>query len=73
MAPRFDCGLCSTLLYPRYKVASVSFAASDVELHCLHSDMHFGPRQSHQDCFRRGSWLRQVQDAPLFSQMELPS
>jgi hypothetical protein len=31
------------LAYPRYKVASVSFAASDVELHCLHSDMHFGP------------------------------
>jgi hypothetical protein len=37
------------LAYPRYKVASVSFAASDVELHCLHSDMHFGPRQSHHD------------------------
>jgi hypothetical protein len=55
------------LAYPRYKVASVSFAASDVELHCLHSDMHFGPRQSHHDCFRRGSWLRRVQDAPLFS------
>jgi hypothetical protein len=39
------------LAYPRYKVASVSFAASDVELHCLHSDMHFGPRQSHHDRF----------------------
>jgi hypothetical protein len=46
------------LAYPRYKVASVSFATSDVELHCLHSDMHFGPRQSHHDHFRRGSWLR---------------
>jgi hypothetical protein len=55
------------LAYPRYKIASVSFAASDVELHCLHSDMHFGPRQSHHDCFQRGSWLRQVQEAPLFS------
>jgi hypothetical protein len=39
------------LAYPRYKVASVSFAASGVELHCLHSDMHFGPRQAHHDCF----------------------
>ena len=54
------------LAYPRYKVASVSFAASDVELHCLHSDMHFGPRQSNHDRFRRGSWLRRVQDTPLF-------
>ena len=54
------------LAYPRYKVASVSFAASDVELHCLHSDMHLGSRQSHPHRFRRGSWLRQVQDAHLF-------
>jgi hypothetical protein len=56
------------LAYPRYKVASVSFSASDVELHCLHSDMHFGPRQSHhgRNCFRRGSWLRCVNEAPLF-------
>jgi hypothetical protein len=54
------------LAYPRYKVASVSFAASDVELHCLHSDMHFSPCQSRLDCFQRGSWLRRVQDAPLF-------
>jgi hypothetical protein len=61
------------LAYPRYKVASVSFAASDVELHCLHLDMRFGPRQSHHHRSRRGSWLRRVQDAPLFFQMELPS
>ena len=56
------------LAYPRYKVASLSFAASDVELHCLHSDMHFGPRQSHNanDWFRRGSWLRPVQEEPVF-------
>jgi hypothetical protein len=44
------------LAYPRYKVASVSFAASDVELHCLHSDMHFGPCQSHSNRFQRSSW-----------------
>ena len=54
------------LAYPRYKVASVSFAASDVELHCLHSDMHFGPRQSHKDRFRRGSWLREGTEEPVF-------
>jgi hypothetical protein len=59
------------LAYPRYKVASVSFAASDVEVHCLHSDMHFRPRQSHHDCYCRGSWLRRGGDSPLFSQMEL--
>jgi hypothetical protein len=39
------------LAYPRYKVASISFAASDVELHCLHSDVHFGPRQAQHDRF----------------------
>ena len=56
------------LAYPRYKVASVSFSASDVELNCLHSDMHFGPRQSHhdRDRFRRGSWLRCVNERALF-------
>jgi hypothetical protein len=34
----------------------------------LHSDMHFGPRQSHhdRDRFRRGSWLRCVNEPPLF-------
>jgi hypothetical protein len=56
------------LAYPRYKVASVSFAASDVELHCLHSDMHFGSRlpHTHHDRFRRGSWLRLGQAEPIF-------
>jgi hypothetical protein len=53
------------LAYLRYKVPSVSFAASDVELHCLYSGMHFGPHQSHHDRFQRGYCLRQVQDAPL--------
>ena len=56
------------LAYPRYKVASISFAASDVELHCLHSEMHFGPRQPHHDRYRRGSWLRQGGDSLFFSE-----
>ena len=54
------------LAYPRYKVATLSFASSDVELHCLHSDVHFGARQSKNDRFARGSWLRQSNDHPLF-------
>jgi hypothetical protein len=63
------------LAYPRYKVASVSFAASDVELHWLHSDMHVGARQphTHHDRFRRGSWMRLGQADPIFFQMELLS
>jgi hypothetical protein len=32
------------LAYPRYKVFTIYFAASDiVELPCLHSSVHFGP------------------------------
>jgi hypothetical protein len=56
------------LAYPRYKVATVSFASSDVELHCLHADVHFGPRQDRSDHlrFRRGSWLRQDGGESLF-------
>jgi hypothetical protein len=40
------------LAYPRYKVATVLFATSNVELHCLHSNVHCGPPQSqHKDRF----------------------
>jgi hypothetical protein len=56
------------LAYPRYKVATISFATSDVELHCLHSEVHFGPRQERSDGthFRRGSWLRDGDDTLFF-------
>ena len=48
------------LAYPSYKVATVSFGASDVELHCLHSEVHLGTQQdlSSEVRYKRGSWTR---------------
>jgi hypothetical protein len=50
------------LAYPMYKVATLSFALSDVELHCLDKDLHCSPRQLFQEDAnkrsRRGAWTR---------------
>lgn len=50
--------LPGALAYPRYKVATLSYAMSDIELHVLHSAVHFGPRQENpKHRHHRGSWL----------------
>jgi hypothetical protein len=58
------------LAYPRYKVATVSYAFSDVELHCLDNDLHLSSRQLHVECAdsrsRRGAWTRQPSGELLF-------
>ena len=37
------------LVYPQYKVATLSRALSDIELHVLHSDVHMGSHQQSAD------------------------
>jgi hypothetical protein len=37
------------LAYPKYKIATLSFALSEVELHYLDKDLHCSPRQMHQE------------------------
>ena len=56
------------LAYPRDKVATVSLASYDVELNCLHSDLHFGPRQNYSETHRlqHVSWLRQGGETIFF-------
>jgi hypothetical protein len=56
------------LAYPKYKVATLSFALSDVELHCLDKDLHCSSRQMHHaesepdKRSRRGAWTRKGDD-----------
>jgi hypothetical protein len=54
------------LAYPKYKVATLSLALSDVELHCLDKDLHCSPRQIHQEDVdnrsHHGAWTRQGDD-----------
>jgi hypothetical protein len=54
------------LAYPKYKIATLSFALSDVELHCLDKDLHCSPRQIFQKDAdkrsRRGAWTREGDD-----------
>jgi hypothetical protein len=58
------------LAYPEYKVATLSFALSDVELHCLDKDLHCSPRQIHQEGAdkrsRRGAWTRHGDDLRFY-------
>jgi hypothetical protein len=58
------------LAYPKYKVATLSFALSDVELHCLDRDLHCSPRQIHRkdadNRSRRGAWTRQGDDSRFY-------
>jgi len=35
------------LYYPRYKISTLSYALSDIELRILHLDLHLGPHQRH--------------------------
>ena len=47
-----------TLGYPEYGVASVCFALSDVELHCLFEPFHLGTNFMGADSKKgRGGWL----------------
>jgi hypothetical protein len=58
------------LAYPKYKIATLSFALSDVELHCLDKDLHCSPRQMDQvgadRRSRRGAWIRHSDGTSLF-------
>jgi hypothetical protein len=58
------------LAYPKYKIATISFAFSDVELHCLDKDLHCSSRQMHQEDAdkrsRRGAWTRDGEDLRFY-------
>lgn len=59
--------LPGALAYPRYKVATLSYAMSDIELHVLHSAVHMGPRQEDPKYRHyRGAWLRPSGHEPVF-------
>lgn len=49
--------LPGALVYPRLKVATVCFALSDIELHCLGDEMHFGAKQEGVLARYRGAWM----------------
>jgi hypothetical protein len=48
------------LAYPKYKIATLSFSLSYVELHCLDKNLHCSPYQMHPEDAdkrsRRGAW-----------------
>jgi hypothetical protein len=59
------------LTYPKYKIATLSFALSDVDLHYLDKDLHCSPRRMHQEdadkrSRRSGAWTRDGEDLRFY-------
>jgi hypothetical protein len=60
------------LAYPKYKIAILSCALSDVELYYLEKDIYCSPRQMHQvdadKRSRRGAWTRGGEDLRFYAE-----